>query len=112
MHFNHSFVFCSELCKAGSLDHEKVRGKILACLRGGNARVDKGMQAFLAGAVGMILCNDKPDGNGLVADFHILPASHISYKDGLAVYSYINSTKYSLLSLTLLLLFLLEKYFR
>ncbi|OAY41075.1 subtilisin-like protease SBT5.4 [Manihot esculenta] len=82
----------AELCKAGSLDHEKVRGKILACLRGGNARVDKGMQAFLAGAVGMILCNDKPDGNGLVADFHILPASHISYKDGLAVYSYINST--------------------
>ncbi|XP_057512877.1 subtilisin-like protease SBT5.4 [Actinidia eriantha] len=80
------------LCKGGTLDPEKVKGKILACLRGENARVDKGMQAALAGAVGMILCNDKLTGNEIIADPHFLPASHITYKDGLAVFEYINST--------------------
>lgn len=82
------------LCKAGSLDPKKVKGKILVCLRGENARVDKGQQAALAGAVGMILCNDKADGNEIVADPHVLPASHLKYSDGLAVYAYINSTRY------------------
>ena len=82
------------LCKGGTLDPEKVKGKILACLRGENARVDKGMQAALAGAVGMILCNDKLTGNEIIADPHFLPASHLTYKDGLAVFEYINSTGY------------------
>ncbi|XP_038711833.1 subtilisin-like protease SBT5.4 [Tripterygium wilfordii] len=80
------------LCKPDSLDPEKAKGKILACLRGGNARVDKGKQAALAGAVGMILCNDKITGNELIADPHFLPASQLTYKDGLAVFAYINST--------------------
>ncbi|KAL6990591.1 hypothetical protein U1Q18_008708 [Sarracenia purpurea var. burkii] len=81
------------LCKGGTLDPKKVKGKILACLRGENARVDKGMQAALAGAVGMILCNDKLSGNEIIADPHVLPASHINYTAGLAVFQYINSTK-------------------
>ncbi|XP_059439030.1 subtilisin-like protease SBT5.4 [Corylus avellana] len=80
------------LCKGGTLDPEKVKGKILACLRGVTARLDKGKQAALAGAVGMILCNDKLDGNDIIADPHVLPASHINYEDGLAVFAYINST--------------------
>jgi hypothetical protein len=80
----------------GTLDPEKVKGKILACLRGETARVDKGEQAALAGAVGMILCNDKFDGNDTVADPHVLPASHIGYEDGVAVFAYINSTELSL----------------
>lgn len=83
----------------GTLDPEKVKGKILACLRGETARVDKGEQAALAGAVGMILCNDKFDGNDTVADPHVLPASHIGYEDGVAVFAYINSTEYLSLSL-------------
>ena len=33
----------------GTLDPEKVKGKILACLRGKNVRVDKGQQVALAG---------------------------------------------------------------
>ncbi|XP_059667215.1 subtilisin-like protease SBT5.4 [Cornus florida] len=81
------------LCKPGTLDTEKVKGKILACLRGDNARVDKGQQASLAGAVGMILCNDEASGNEIIADAHVLPASHVNYTDGVAVFSYINSTK-------------------
>ncbi|KAK3007957.1 hypothetical protein RJ639_013370 [Escallonia herrerae] len=80
------------LCQAKTLDHKKVKGKILVCLRGGSARVEKGQQAALAGAVGMILCNNEESGNEIIADPHVLPASHLIYADGQAVYSYINST--------------------
>lgn len=38
-------------------------GKIIACLRGDNLRLDNGDQAKLVGVVGMILRNDKSDGN-------------------------------------------------
>ncbi|CAK7349169.1 unnamed protein product [Dovyalis caffra] len=81
------------LCKAGSLDPKKAKGKILVCLRGINARVDKGQQAALAGAVGMVLANDKDTGNEILADPHVLPASHINYVSGVAIFKYINSTK-------------------
>ncbi|KAL8144846.1 hypothetical protein AgCh_003167 [Apium graveolens] len=83
----------AELCKAESLDSEKVKGKILVCLRGDTARVDKGQQALSAGAVAMILANNDLSGNEIIADPHVLPASHITYSDGLAVYQYIKSTK-------------------
>ncbi|CBI29567.3 unnamed protein product, partial [Vitis vinifera] len=83
----------SVLCLEGTLDPEKVKGKILVCLRGVTDRVEKGLQAARVGAVGMILCNDEYDGNSLVADPHFLPATHINYTDGLAVLAYINSTK-------------------
>ncbi|CAI9757173.1 unnamed protein product [Fraxinus pennsylvanica] len=81
------------LCKAGTLDPKKVKGKILVCLRGDNARVDKGRQAALAGAVGMVLANNDLSGNEVLADPHVLPASHINYTDGLALFLYINSTR-------------------
>ncbi|KAL6332693.1 hypothetical protein AAG906_010033 [Vitis piasezkii] len=83
----------SVLCLEGTLDPEKVKGKILVCLRGVTDRVEKGLQAAQVGAVGMILCNDEYNGNSLVADPHFLPATHINYTDGLAVLAYINSTK-------------------
>jgi len=81
------------LCKAGTLDPKKAKGKILVCLRGDNARVDKGEQAMLAGAVGMILANNELSGNEILADPHVLPASHINFTDGVAVFAYVNSTK-------------------
>ncbi|XVF21194.1 hypothetical protein REPUB_Repub12eG0069600 [Reevesia pubescens] len=83
----------ASLCQAGAIDPKKATGKILVCLRGQNARVDKGLQAALAGAAGMILANDILTGNEIIADAHVLPASHINYTDGLAVFTYINSTK-------------------
>ncbi|KNA11376.1 hypothetical protein SOVF_135870 [Spinacia oleracea] len=82
----------AKLCMPGTLDKNKVQGKILACIRGNNARVDKGVQAAAAGAVGMILCNDKASGNEIIADLHVLPATHLTYEDGSAVLAYINST--------------------
>ncbi|WVZ02282.1 hypothetical protein V8G54_023088 [Vigna mungo] len=58
------------LCQNGTLDPNKVKGKIVICLRGINARVDKGEQALLAGAVGMVLANNKASGNEIIADPH------------------------------------------
>lgn len=81
------------LCKHGALDRKKAKGKILVCLRGENARVDKGEQAALVGAIGMVLANDQTSGNEVIADPHVLPASHITYSDGIRVFSYVNSTK-------------------
>ncbi|KAK4364321.1 hypothetical protein RND71_015679 [Anisodus tanguticus] len=89
----------AKLCKQATLDGTKVKGKILVCW-GNNTRVDKGQQAVLAGAVGMILCNDQMSGNDIIADVHLLPVSHVSYNDGLAIFSYIKSTNNPIGSIT------------
>ncbi|XP_061365854.1 subtilisin-like protease SBT5.3 isoform X2 [Gastrolobium bilobum] len=88
------------LCQNGTLDPKKVKGKIVVCLRGINARVDKGEQALLAGAAGMVLANDVTNGNEILADPHVLPASQINFTDGVALYKYINSTKYPMAYIT------------
>ncbi|XP_020110279.1 subtilisin-like protease SBT5.3 [Ananas comosus] len=83
----------ADLCLQKSLDPAKAGGKIVVCIRGNNARVEKGEVVREAGGVGMILANDQATGNELIADAHVLPATHISYSDGLALLSYINSAK-------------------
>jgi len=88
------------LCYAGSLDPKKVKGKIVLCLRGENARVEKGSECHRAGAVGMILANNVTDGNDLSADPHVLPASHIKYTDGQIIFAYLNGTKNPTASVT------------
>ncbi|KAK7857411.1 subtilisin-like protease sbt5.3 [Quercus suber] len=70
------------LCKNGTLDPRKVKGKILVCLRGQNARVDKGLQAQFAGALGMILANNEINGNEITADAHVLPATQVNFTNG------------------------------
>lgn len=84
---------CSKLCLENSLDPEEVKGKIVVCLRGQNARVEKGDVVRRAGGIGMILANDESTGNEIIADAHVLPATHISYADGVALLSKLNSTK-------------------
>lgn len=86
-----------------------MKGKILVCLRGVNARVDKGQQAALAGAVGMVLANNDLSGNEILADPHVLPASHINYTDGLALFSYINSTRLETMTVIQRILIVLMK---
>ncbi|KAJ9187098.1 hypothetical protein P3X46_002594 [Hevea brasiliensis] len=83
----------ASLCLPGTLDPKKVKGKILVCLRGITGRVEKGEEALLAGAVGMILANDEFSGNELIADAHVLPAAHVNFTDGQAAIAYINSTR-------------------
>lgn len=81
------------LCKNGTLDPRKVKGKILVCLRGQNARVDKGLQAQFAGALGMILANNEINGNEITADAHVLPATQVNFTNGVSIFTYINRTK-------------------
>ncbi|KAL3652804.1 hypothetical protein CASFOL_002485 [Castilleja foliolosa] len=90
----------AELCKPGTLDSKKVKGKVLVCLRGETGRAEKGEQALLAGAIGMVLANDRASGFEIIADPHVLPATHISYIDGLTLFSYINSTRSPLAFIT------------
>jgi subtilisin family serine protease len=75
-----------ELCVSGSLDPAKVTGKIVLCLRGGNARTDKSKAVQMAGGVGMILYNN-PD-NSLNADYHFVPTVHVQSAAGLAIKAY------------------------
>ncbi|KAJ0965276.1 hypothetical protein J5N97_026414 [Dioscorea zingiberensis] len=83
----------ARLCLLKSLNHKKVKGKIVVCLRGKDGRVEKGEAVRQAGGIGMVLANDESTGNEIIADAHVLPAIHISYSDGLTLFSYLNSTK-------------------
>ncbi|KAJ3707470.1 hypothetical protein LUZ61_011175 [Rhynchospora tenuis] len=83
-------------CVLDSLDPKKVKGKIVVCIRGNNARVEKGETVRKAGGVGMVLANDESTGNEIIADAHVLPATHISYSDGVALLKYLNSTRSAL----------------
>ncbi|KAG8094768.1 hypothetical protein GUJ93_ZPchr0012g20915 [Zizania palustris] len=82
----------AQVCMLGSLDAEKVMGKIVVCVRGGSGRVEKGDAVSRAGGAGMVLINDEIDGPAVLADPHVIPAVHISYADGVALLAYINST--------------------
>lgn len=81
-----------QLCESGgNLDPAKVTGKIVLCLRGVNARIDKSLAVKQAGGVGMILYNAS-DAQEFDADFHFVPTAHINNTDGLAIKAYIHST--------------------
>ncbi|KAK9008969.1 hypothetical protein V6N11_080445 [Hibiscus sabdariffa] len=70
------------LCMMGTLIPEKVAGKIVLCDRGMNARVQKGAVVKAAGGVGMVLANTAANGEELVADAHLLPATAVGQKSG------------------------------
>lgn len=62
-------------------------GKIVACARGGNARIDKGFNVLQGGAAGMVLYN--PTLADTETDNHWLPATHLA--DGTAFLAFMNS---------------------
>ncbi|XP_078444479.1 subtilisin-like protease SBT1.8 [Wolffia australiana] len=76
------------LCLAGTLAPARVRGKVVVCDRGVNARVEKGELVRAAGGVGMILANSAANGEELVADSHLLPAVAVGLKTGNLIRSY------------------------
>ncbi|WVZ69143.1 hypothetical protein U9M48_017979 [Paspalum notatum var. saurae] len=82
----------SSLCLPGSLDPAKVNGKIVVCVRGVNARVEKGLVVKQAGGVGMVLCNDAGSGDTVVAEAHLLAAAHCSYSQCTQLFNYLQST--------------------
>ncbi|KAA8515578.1 hypothetical protein F0562_018811 [Nyssa sinensis] len=79
-------------CESGTLDPQKVKGKILVCLYGDNGFTDISEQAAEAGAVGTVICNDEDNGNQIFAEPHIIATSQINYTSGLALFAYINSS--------------------
>lgn len=70
------------LCLEGTLDRQKVQGKIVICDRGISPRVQKGQVVKEAGGIGMILANTATNGEELVADCHLLPAVAVGEKEG------------------------------
>ncbi|KAL5706893.1 hypothetical protein ACHQM5_025001 [Ranunculus cassubicifolius] len=79
------------LCMTGTLIPEKVAGKIVLCDRGLNPRVQKGEVVKEAGGYGMVLTNTAANGEELVADAHLLPASTVGQKSGDIIKSYLFS---------------------
>ncbi|KAK4780667.1 hypothetical protein SAY87_016773 [Trapa incisa] len=79
------------LCFTGTLDPEKVAGKIVLCDRGVTARVLKGQVVKLAGGAGMVLANTAASGEELVADAHLLPATSVGEKTGIEIKKYLLS---------------------
>lgn len=79
----------AELCIPGALDPGVVTGKIVLCLRGEIARVDKSLAVYQAGGAGMVLYNPN-DEMALVTDNHWVPSVHINFTDGSAIKSYID----------------------
>ncbi|KAK2982266.1 hypothetical protein RJ640_020818, partial [Escallonia rubra] len=84
-------------CEPGSLDRDKVQGKILLCENEGRRSFpyDKFQEAKRVGAVGLILIDDvarnEPD-----IYYRTYPLTAVTSKDGLEILSYIiNSTRYS-----------------
>ncbi len=64
-------------------------GQIVLCDRGSIARVLKGAHVAAGGAGGMIL-RDMAASESPVADFHVLPAIHVSLANGQALVNWIN----------------------
>lgn len=79
------------LCLPGSLDPAVVRGKVVLCDRGLNARVEKGKVVKEAGGIGMILTNTAANGEELVADSHLLPAVAVGRIVGDQIREYVTS---------------------
>ncbi|MRW93053.1 S8 family serine peptidase [Duganella sp. FT80W] len=74
---------------AWALDPDKVAGKVVTCLRGTNARVDKSLAVLEAGGVGMVMVDN---GGGLVAEIHSVPTVHVSAADGALIKTYAASS--------------------
>ncbi|KDP25553.1 hypothetical protein JCGZ_20709 [Jatropha curcas] len=81
----------SASCEPGSLKNVDVKGKIVLC-EGGYDATYKGQEVKDNGGVAMIVMNDEYDGFVTDADLNVLPASRVSFMDGLAIKAYIYST--------------------
>ncbi|KAL5997335.1 hypothetical protein ACLOJK_008265 [Asimina triloba] len=83
----------AEQCEQGSLDPEKVKGKIVVCPSGQTYSLYKSQSVQMAGGAGVILANDVNGSDHITADAFFVPAVQITYSDGLKLFSYMNSTK-------------------
>ncbi|CAA0826510.1 Subtilisin-like protease SBT1.7 [Striga hermonthica] len=80
----------TSLCTEGSLIQKEVKGKIVLCDRGVNARVEKGAVVHEAGGTGMILANTVENGEELIADAYLNPALLVGEKAGDGMRAYVS----------------------
>ncbi|XP_049398859.1 subtilisin-like protease SBT1.1 [Solanum stenotomum] len=83
----------ARFCTNGTLSSRLVKGKIVVCEKGINARAEKGEQVKIAGGAGMIMVNRVDEGDELYADAHVLPATSLGASAGITIKNYINLTK-------------------
>ncbi|KAJ4807530.1 Subtilisin-like protease [Rhynchospora pubera] len=80
-------------CLTNSLDPAKVKGKIVVCKWGWSSAIENGEVVRDAGAVGLVVANGPYSGNFIFVEPNVIPATHITYKDGITLLNYINSTR-------------------
>ncbi|EEF40155.1 Xylem serine proteinase 1 precursor, putative [Ricinus communis] len=80
-------------CLPNSLSPDKVKGKIVLCMRGAGMRVGKGMEVKRAGGVGYILGNSPANGNDVSVDAHVLPGTAVTSDQAIEILKYIKSTE-------------------
>ncbi|KAF8696294.1 hypothetical protein HU200_037199 [Digitaria exilis] len=82
----------SNQCLPNSLSPNKVRGKIVVCLRGTGLRVEKGLEVKRAGGAAILLGNPPAYGSEVPVDAHVLPGTAVSAADAKTILNYINSS--------------------
>lgn len=68
-------------CVPGSLDAARVRGRIVACVRGATGRIDMSAAVARAGGIGLVLVN-ATDRQPLEVDVHSVPTVHVAARAG------------------------------
>ncbi len=80
----------NELCDPEVTFTGDISGKVVLCLRGVFARVEKSRAVAEQGGAGMILYNPN-DAQALVTDLHFVPSIHVNYTTGQQVAAYIDA---------------------
>ncbi len=83
--------FGDALCRIPFAAGTWTNDEIVVCDRGQVARLAKGANVADGGAGGMILANAEADALSINADAHTIPASHITYPDGVALKTWLAS---------------------
>ncbi|CAI9759422.1 unnamed protein product [Fraxinus pennsylvanica] len=84
-------IFLSQINKIPTVERYMNKASNLMPI-GGNLAIEKGQAVKDSGGAAMILVNNERYGNTTNAEAHVLPATQISYADGLKVKTYINSS--------------------
>ncbi|GLJ34946.1 hypothetical protein SUGI_0703190 [Cryptomeria japonica] len=83
--------FSAGQCLPGSLNPERVKGKIVFCLRGTTSRAEKGLEVKRAGGAAVILGNLPSNGAEISVDNNVLPGTAVVSDDTTTILAYINS---------------------
>lgn len=81
----------AQLCFPGTLDSDRIAGKVVLCDRGDTALIVKSYAVAQAGGIGMILANLEDSGQSISADFHFVPSIHVDPASGAVIRTYAQS---------------------